>query len=82
MDLLRVEGLPIWQTTAVVPLSLSNVSPEISDMITWFIGGTLPDWESTPVVGIILVEGKDPELAQRAGQAILMKAIQPDIQTP
>ena len=45
--------------------------------ITWFIGGTPPNWKSAPLVVVIVLEKTDPALAQHIGQELLLYATNP-----
>jgi len=44
---------------------------------TWFIGGTSPNWQATPLVIVVLLEEDDLRLAQRIGQELLVDAMNP-----
>lgn len=45
--------------------------------LVWYLGGTLPGWQGTPLAIVIVIESDDPELAQKMGREILEAAIQP-----
>jgi len=45
--------------------------------ITWFIAGTPPNWQSTPLVVVVVLEKSDPRLAQRIGRELLNDAMNP-----
>ena len=45
--------------------------------ITWFIAGTPTNWQSTPLVIVVLLERYDPGLAQRIGGKLLGAATNP-----
>ncbi len=45
--------------------------------LAWYLGGTLPGWQGTPLAIVIVIESDDPELAQKMGREILEAAIQP-----
>ena len=65
---LAVNEKPIWQTMARVP----NGSDQ---SYTWFVGGTLPTWNGTPLVVALLLEEGDQVLANRIGQTVLFAAM-------
>lgn len=67
-----VEGLPIWQTTALSPPIIGD---ENSKEGTWYLAGTLPDTDGTPLVLALHLEEKNPELAVEIGRAVLGKSI-------
>jgi len=43
--------------------------------ITWFIGGTPPNWQAAPLAVAIVLENKDPKGAQEIGQELLTDAM-------
>jgi hypothetical protein len=46
-------------------------------VVTWFLGGTLPDWQGTPLALAVLLEENNTFLAQFIGQELLRQAINP-----
>jgi cell division protein FtsW (lipid II flippase) len=71
---LAVEGEPFWQS---VSSTLSPESESKSNPVTWYIGGSLPGLEGTPVVLVLLLENDAPMLAIEIGSEILQAALQP-----
>lgn len=65
-----MELLPFWQVTTTAENSAIQT-------ITWFVGGTLPDWQGVSLAAVVLLEDNDPVSAQQIGQAVLQSAIQP-----
>ncbi len=45
--------------------------------ITWFIGGTPPNWQASPLVVVVVLEENNVQLAQHIGQALLVDAMNP-----
>jgi cell division protein FtsW (lipid II flippase) len=45
--------------------------------VTWFIAGTLPTWQATPLVVVVALEEDNERLAQWIGQEILSDALNP-----
>lgn len=43
--------------------------------VSWFIAGTLPDWQGTPLAVVVAVEEKDLEFAERVGQTLLSEIL-------
>ena len=68
LEPLRVKNAVYWETLAPV----SNSSP---GAYIWYVGGTMPEWNGTPVALALLLEQPDPELAKQIGQAILQAAM-------
>jgi cell division protein FtsW (lipid II flippase) len=68
--LLTPEGQDTWQTTATAPNGPGKT-------ITWFLSGTQPDWEGTPLALTVLIEEDNPRLAETIGAAMLQAAMQP-----
>jgi hypothetical protein len=61
----------IWQ-------HLSMTSNDGGQPITWYVGGSLPDWDGTPIVIAIVLEEDNPEAAENIGGKILQQAMMPD----
>jgi len=66
---LQVNGQNYWAHTG---LAESKESP-----ITWYITGTLPNWQASPLVVVVLLEENNVRLAQRVGQELLVDAMNP-----
>lgn len=45
--------------------------------VTWFIGGTPPNWQAAPLVVVVILEEDNARLAQRIGQELLVDAMNP-----
>jgi hypothetical protein len=56
-----------WQTLAQTQLNNNSV--------TWYLAGTLPRWQGTPLVVAVVLEEDDLELAQKIGQSLLRAAV-------
>jgi len=50
---------------------------EDKSFFTWFIGGTPPNWQATPLVVVVVLEENNTRLAQRIGQELLIDAMNP-----
>ncbi len=68
-DLLKIEELPAWLATA------SAQTP--NGKISWFLGGTAPDWKGTPLAVVIVLEEDNPTLAHQIGMDMLRYLLQP-----
>lgn len=66
---LITEGRGYW---AHIGEAESEESP-----ITWFIGGTPPNWQASPLVAVVLLEQSDPQLAEMIGTELLSAAMNP-----
>ncbi len=64
---LAMDGRPFWEYT-----SLQN---DLS--ISWYLAGTLPNWQGTPLTIVVALEENDPGQARIIGRRVLEKAIQP-----
>jgi hypothetical protein len=62
-----VEQRPFWSNTA------RGVSKET--VISWFIAGTLPDWQGQPLVLVVTLEEDNITLARNIGSKILTEAL-------
>lgn len=50
---------------------------EDESIFTWFIGGTPPNWQGSPLVVVVVLEESNMRLAQRIGQELLIDAMTP-----
>jgi hypothetical protein len=67
---LAVEGQAFWQKIVLI-------QSETSPGITWFVGGTLPDWGGTPYALALVLEEENQSLAEQIGIALLQAAMMP-----
>ena len=61
----------IWQV-----ISTGNES-ETNPAFSWYLGGTLPDWQGVPLALAVLLEENNPSRAQAIGQSLLLTATNP-----
>jgi len=45
--------------------------------LTWFTGGTIPDWKGSPLAVVVLLEEDNPSLAYQIGRTLLEAATTP-----
>ncbi len=64
---LAVDELPFWEYTG----QGDNLS------VSWYLAGTLPNWQGTPLAIAVALEENDPTRARMIGRGVLEKAIQP-----
>lgn len=50
---------------------------EDESAFTWFIGGTPPNWQASPLVVVVVLEETNVRLAQRIGKELLIDAMTP-----
>ncbi|MFZ5858208.1 MAG: FtsW/RodA/SpoVE family cell cycle protein [Chloroflexota bacterium] len=60
---------PYWQYGAQVS--------EKGKSFAWFVAGTLPNWQGTPLTLVILLEENNTPLANSLGEALLNEALKP-----
>lgn len=65
-----LEDRNIWQSVLSVPIPNGKG-------VTWYIGGTLPGWDGTPLALALLLEEDDPALAEMIGQSMLNTVLRP-----
>jgi ABC-type nitrate/sulfonate/bicarbonate transport system substrate-binding protein len=65
---LTVQAFPGWQSIGTA-VSGSN------QVLTWYLGGTIPAWQGSPFAIAVLLESNNPVLAEQIGQS-LIKAVQ------
>jgi hypothetical protein len=68
-DSLRVPDKPFWQ--------FGSISSEKEKSFTWFVAGTLPNWQGTPLTLVVLLEENNAPLANSIGEALLIDALEP-----
>ncbi len=66
---LIVSGQSYWAYTARARGDESS--------ITWFIGGTPPNWQASPLVVVVALEEDNSPLARHIGQELLIDAMNP-----
>jgi hypothetical protein len=52
------------------------VNTENDQNTTWFVAGTIPDWQGQPTTVVVLLERNAPDLAEDIGLALLEQTIQ------
>jgi cell division protein FtsW (lipid II flippase) len=67
ISLLQVTGTSYWGATAWA-------QTEDGDKITWFIGGTSPDWQGQPIVAVVVLESDNPKSAENIGNTLMRGA--------
>jgi hypothetical protein len=66
-QILAIPGSQIWQIIQI---------PSGED-ITWYAGGTSPDWGGLPLAVVLVLEEVNLLLAEEIGQAVLSAAMGP-----
>jgi cell division protein FtsW (lipid II flippase) len=66
---LMVNGESYWAHTGLAKGTDSTV--------TWFIAGTPPNWQATPLVAVVLLEEENTQLAEWIGRELLVDAMSP-----
>jgi Cell cycle protein/Penicillin binding protein transpeptidase domain len=64
---LAINGQPFWEYA-----SLKN-----DKKISWYLAGTLPNWQGIPLAIVVALEENDPDQARIIGRGVLDKAIKP-----
>lgn len=70
LDIFINGDVPAWETI--------GKAAEQGAKFTWYIGGTLPDWQGQPLAVAVLLEEDDAVLAQFIGQSIFEAALTPE----
>jgi hypothetical protein len=58
------ESQPIWYLNGHAGL-------ESGETLTWYIGGTTPEWVGVPLAIAVAIEGSNPALSQQIGRQLL-----------
>ncbi|GAP15133.1 bacterial cell division membrane protein [Longilinea arvoryzae] len=61
---------PVWEAYGIGSNDTSTAS--------WYLAGTLPDWQGTPLTLVVVLEGEDSKAAGEIGFTVLQAAMQPD----
>jgi cell division protein FtsW (lipid II flippase) len=67
---LRAGEMPFWQ-------SVARAQNTPGQAISWYLGGSLPDWTGTPLTIALLLEEDEPDHALEIGQQLLGSILQP-----
>lgn len=68
-EMLQAADQPYWRFGARVS--------EKEKSFTWFVAGTLPNWQGTPLTLVVLLEEDNAPLANSLGEALLNEALKP-----
>lgn len=66
---LAIQGQPFWQYGGPGLVNKSAVS--------WYLAGTLPNWQGTPLAIVVVLEENNPSQARAIGYGVLENAIKP-----
>jgi hypothetical protein len=66
---LLVQGKSYWEETGRARTAKGPIS--------WYLGGTLPDWQGTPLSVVVILEEDDIYLAREMGRALLEQSLAP-----
>jgi hypothetical protein len=58
---------PFWEYT--------GQAAQNDSIITWYLGGTLPDWQGTPLAVVVTLEEDNTYLARKIGQSLLLSSL-------
>jgi len=54
--------------------TIGYASTATGEPLTWYLGGTLPEWQGTPLAVAIILEKYDPILVQELGRLLLIQS--------
>jgi cell division protein FtsW (lipid II flippase) len=66
---LMVKSRPFWEW--------SGLAGQGNKTISWYLAGTLPNWQGTPLAIVVLLEDGNQQWAATIGQGLLEAAMQP-----
>ncbi len=69
LQLLESPTLPIWESTGFAFNGDNRVS--------WYIGGTMPDWKGTPIALVIALENQNPADTFNLGHSLFKTTLNP-----
>ena len=62
-------GKPFWE--------YGSVGRQKDSSVSWYLAGTLPNWQAAPLVVVVALEENNSEQASLIGRSLLEQAIQP-----
>jgi cell division protein FtsW (lipid II flippase) len=65
--ILAAQDLPIWESSGGTP-------PGNPGAVTWYLSGTLPSWQGTPLALALVMEENNSGLAQSIGRQMILAA--------
>jgi cell division protein FtsW (lipid II flippase) len=65
--MLAADNFPIWEATGGTP-------PSNSGSVSWYLSGTLPSWQGTPLALALVLEENNPGLAKSIGRQMILTA--------
>ncbi|MHC1785336.1 MAG: FtsW/RodA/SpoVE family cell cycle protein [Anaerolineaceae bacterium] len=65
--MLAAKDFPIWEASGGTPASSSG-------SVSWYLSGTLPSWQGTPLAMALVLEENNPGLAQSIGRQMILTA--------
>jgi cell division protein FtsW (lipid II flippase) len=68
-NMLASSDFPGWESLGISSNEQGN--------LTWYLGGTLPNWNGTPLAVALVLEENNPYLARTIGQSVLQAAENP-----
>jgi cell division protein FtsW (lipid II flippase) len=66
-----------WVVSSQAFWGWSTSVPSAGKSFTWYLGGTLPDWQGMPLAVVVLLEENNASLAQSIGTNLLQTATSP-----
>jgi hypothetical protein len=70
-----IENGTTWENVSCTGY-LDNMSGENQDAC-WYVAGTLPGWQGTPLALAVVIENHSPEAVRQIGRQIMLAAMQP-----
>jgi cell division protein FtsW (lipid II flippase) len=72
-------NMPIWEVVAAgkKDASISEGTNLGYNGYSWYLGGTLPDWNGVPLAISVILEENNAQLVQEIGRSMLQSAINP-----
>jgi hypothetical protein len=55
----------------------AGIAQSNQEFSTWYLAGTLPNWQGTPLALAILIEGNNQSIAQSIGRQLIQASIKP-----
>jgi len=67
-NLLQAADLPYWQI-------VSDSKTTDGESISWFVAGTVTEWQGQPTIAVVVIENNTPDAAQTIGHTLIENSI-------
>lgn len=74
LSLVEQQAGPFWSFTGRAEIT-STETEDVPQSVAWFIGGTTPGWQGTPLAVVVVLENESRSQSRAIGMAVLEAAV-------